>query len=422
MAPLTAQSALALQLEDVNDQIPLVLEQTSEVDRYINERASAKRVSLRNFRIRMQFATSGAVSKGNLETGALPSGTGNQYDQGVVTPVIIFKPVQYSRLADLTGEPTDVATQNPVTQTLAQLARDIAKNRDVFLQGNGDGRIATVDASYVAGNNPIILANGAGNWGARNCFIGQKVQVMTPAYVLRGSLNIQDVAKDLGGTQSITPDGVPPGTQAGDFIMVDAVEQVAPVFINGIPYFHSTSAVGNVLGISKSKSYVVANGLSINNGQISLPALELSGNKIVQSLGPMGLKKQKWHTHPSQQQAFKELAFNQIYYPLSGGKASEYDPMIGVTKVDGRDIILNIHADQTRWDLMNFESWGKVKFGNPPFWFKNRSGQWVFQVYDTASGNPTVQELCVYVDAVQYYVDNFKAITSVTSAKVPPQN
>ena len=36
--------------------------------------------------------------------------------------------------------------------------------------------------------------------------------------------------------------------------------------------------------------------------------------------------------------------------------------------------------------------------------------QWVFQIYNPSSGNPTANEGCYYVDARQYAIDNPQAI------------
>ena len=176
------------------------------------------------------------------------------------------------------------------------------------------------------------------------------------------------------------------------------------------------------MGLSRGNSYVVANGVNASNSTITLPLLRLSQNQIVQALGADGLKGQIWHTHPSQLQAYEELGFQLQYVPLEGGKAKNFDGLYQKMTIDGREIISNVHADQTRWDLVNVKAWGKVKWGNPPFWFKNRGGQTVFQQYDTASGNPQSVEKSYLVDAIQFYVDNPKSLGSVTSCKVPAGN
>ena len=422
MPQVSGASSVALQLEDVNDVIPLLVEAAHSLDCRIKDNGRSNRVSTKSFRVRIQTALTGAVAKINLDGGSLPNGGGSQWDQFTVTPLAYAVPIQYTRLADLVGEPKDVATVNPVSKTIADAAIYIQRTRDVFLNTAGDGKLATVDASYVTNANPIILSSTP--FGARNLHLGQKIQVFNAALTVnRGSATVTNVANILGASQSITVDAVPAGTTSTDAIMVDGMTaNIGDPFINGIPVFHSTATTGTLMGISRANSYVVANGVNIAGSAITLPSLRLAQNQIVQALGPDGLKGQVWHTHPSQVQAYEELGFQLQYVPLDGGKAKNFDGLFQKMTIDGREIISNIHGDQTRWDLVNIKSWGKVKWGNPPFWFKNRGGQTVFQGYDTTTGNPQTIEKSYLVDAIQYYVDNPKALGSVTSCKVPAGN
>lgn len=422
MPQLTATSSIALQLEDVNDVIPLLVESSHSLDARIKDNGRSNRVSTKSFRIRIQTALTGAVAKINLDGGSLPAGGSSQWDQFTITPLAYAVPVQYTRLADLIGEPKDVASTNPVSKTIADAAIYIQRMRDVFLQTNGDGKLATVDASYAGGGaNPIILASTP--WGARLLHLGQKVQVFNATFTAsRGSCTVTSIANTLGGTQSITVDNVPAGTVNGDIIVVDGLATGNDPFINGIPVFHSTATTGTLMGLSRGNSYVVANGVNASSSSITLPLLRLAQNQIVQALGADGLKGQIWHTHPSQLQAYEELGFQLQYVPLDGGKAKHFDGLYQKMTIDGREIINNVHADQTRWDLVNVKAWGKVKWGNPPFWFKNRGGQTVFQQYDTTTGNPQSVEKSYLVDAIQFYVDNPKSLSSVTSCKVPAGN
>lgn len=420
MPQLTASSAIALQLEDVNDVIPLLVEASHSLDARIKDNGRSTRVSTKSFRIRIQTALTGAVAKINLDGGSLPAGGSSQWDQFTITPLSYAVPIQYTRLADLVGEPKEVSTVNPVSKTIADAAIYIQRMRDIFLQTAGDGKLATVDASY-AGGSPIILQSLP--FGARLLHQGQKVQVFSSNFAIsRGSCNITGIANTLGATQSISVDNVPPGTVAGDIIVVDGVATANDPFINGIPVFHSTATAGTLMGLSRTLPYVVANGVNAANASITLPLLRLAQNQIVQALGSDGLKGQIWHTHPSQLQAYEELGFQLQYVPLSDGKAKNFDGLFQKMTIDGREIINNLHADQSRWDLVNVKSWGKVKWGNPPFWFKNRGGNTVFQQYDTTTGNPQAIEKSYLVDAIQFYVDNPKSLGSVTSCKVPAGN
>ena len=423
MPTVTGASAAPLQLEDVNDIIPLLVEKTNALDARIKDNGRSTRVSTKSFRVRIQFALTGTVSKIGLDGSSLPDGGGSQWDQFTLTPLAYAVPIQYTRLADLVGEPNDVSTVNPVSKTIADAAIYIQRMRDIFLQTAGNGIIGTVDATYAGGGaNPIVLASTP--FGGRLLHIGQKVSVMNAAQTVnRGSCTITSLFNALGTTQTITVDVVPGGTIATDVIVVDGVATGGDPFINGIPVFHSTSQAGILMGIPRTQSYVVANGVNAANAQVTLPLFRLSQTQVEIALGPEGLKDQLWHTNPSQRQAYEELGFQLQFLPLEGGKAKDFDGLFsGKFTIDGREVLTNVHADQTRWDLVNIKSWGKVKWGNPPFWFKNRGGQTVFQAYDTATGNPKTIEKSYLVDAIQFYLDNPKAVSSITSAKVPTGN
>ncbi len=124
--------------------------------------------------------------------------TSAHWDQGTLTPLATVIPVEYSRLVDIIGEGgPKVVSENPVTKTLADVAVQMAKNRDQFLQQAGDGKIGQVDPSYAGGGaNPIVLASQP--WGARLVSQGQQVQVMSNTYTLRGTCYVNNVNNKLG--------------------------------------------------------------------------------------------------------------------------------------------------------------------------------------------------------------------------------
>lgn len=423
--PGQASTSQQLQLEALNNTIKLLIEKESSLDSRISERGDITTVSLRSFRLRFQTAFAGNVELFNLDSGVLPSGNFDAWDQGTLTPLAYVIPVQYSRLADMIGDGgPKVVSESPVSKTLADVAVQMGKNRDQFLQQAGDGKIGQVDASYGGGGaNPIVLASTP--WGSRLISQNQKVQVMTNTYTLRGTCYVTNVNNKLGSAQSITVDAVPAGTVAGDFIMVAGVAATTPVFLYGIPYFHNQSTTGTYLGISRSQNYVVANGVAAAGAALSLPMCRAALNRIEQSLGSSAIKDQLWHAHPTQIQAYEEMGFAKQEITMSDGKMKGFDGLAANTAsftIAGREVIRNIHADQTRIDFMELGSWLKVVWGKAPFWFKNRGGQWVFQNYDPATGNPTANESCYYVDARNYGVDNPQAISSVTGLKIPIYN
>lgn len=427
MPPLTAVQALPLQLEGYSPYIAETIEADGELARYLgNGNGGATKVSLRSFRARLKYALASNAAQINLDTGSLPPGIGNQYDQFLLTPVAWVIPIQYSQLAQLVGEGDNVATDNSVTDTIADVARQAINFRDIFLQTPGDGSLGSVDS--LPGGNFINLRSsvspsGLDGRGAHLMKEQQIVQIMSPTYVLRGSCQIQQVFKGLGQTQQIQVDAVPAGVQSGDLVIVAGATPGAPQFVNGIPVFVSTLTQGNLYGISRGLPYVVANGINLaNNAQVTKPVFRTAQNQIIQRLGISKLKNQFWHTHPSQLQGLEELAFGDAYVPMEGGKAGSYDPIFADFTINGRMVRINPHADQTRWDLLLKEAWNTIKWGAGMFWFKLRSGMQVFPVTDPTTGMPTVQEAMFYTIAEQWYVNNPVAQGGITGAKIPQAN
>jgi hypothetical protein len=426
MPALTAQQALPLQLEAFAPYIAETIEADGELAKMLgNGNGGATRVSLRSFRARLKTALASHAAQVNLDTGTLPPGIGNKYDQMLLTPVAWAVPIQYSQLAQLVGEGENVATDNAVTETIADVARQVINFRDIFLQTPGDGSLASVDST--TGANFINLRSSStavlDGRGAHLLKEQQTVQVMSPAYVLRGTCTIQQVFKALGATQQVQVDQIPAGTVAGDLLIVAGCAPGAPAFVNGIPVFVNTTTTGNLYGISRALPYVVANGVNLsNNAQVTKPVFRIAQNQIIQRLGVKGLKNQFWHTHPSQLQGFEELAFGDSYVPLDGGKAGSYDPLFADFTINGRKVFINPHADQTRWDLLLKEAWNTIKWGPGGFWFKLRSGQMVFAIMDPTTGTPTTQEAMYWIQAEQWYVNNPISQGGVTGAKIPQGN
>jgi hypothetical protein len=210
-------------------------------------------------------------------------------------------------------------------------------------------------------------------------------------------------------------------TGVGDFIRVDGVEDGGPVFLNGIPVFHQTGKVGTTMNIDRSldvNNFIIANGVDAGGGQVTQPLLKVPFNQIKQELGEEGMKQLLIHTHPAQVSAYEEMGWMLQTYPLNNGKASDLDLFFtGKKTIEGRPIVENIHAAVDRWDYMNVAAWGKVKWGNPPFWF-TQEGRRVFEIY-AANGSPTAGARSFLIDCLQYFNDNLKSISSVTNCKVP---
>jgi hypothetical protein len=220
---------------------------------------------------------------------------------------------------------------------------------------------------------------------------------------------------------------MPPGVIATDLVIMAGLPGGAPVGPNGIPFVVSTSTIGSYLGLPKSLSYTVANGVNANQSQLSVPMLRIEENQIKQRLGDeQGILDGLFHHwHPSVIQSYEELGWNMQYYDLakSDGKAGDFDPLFRNFSVNGRKVYENIHADQTFAAMLNKKSWCMIKWGaETPYWLKTRTGNMFFTGYDSTTGLPTTNETAYQQEAYQWGVGNPSSQGSVTSLKVPVGN
>jgi hypothetical protein len=208
-------------------------------------------------------------------------------------------------------------------------------------------------------------------------------------------------------------------------IIMQGLPGGAPVGPNGIPVFVSTLTAGTLLGLPRILSYVQANGVNAGNSQLSVPMLRIAENQPLQRLGDKSQEGLFWHWHPSESQAYEELGWMLQYIPLQGGKAGDLDLLFNKPgmRVNGRKIYENIHADQTRGDLLNKDVWCMVKWGaETPYWLKSRTGAMFFPVYDQTTGLVTTNETAYQQEAYQWGCGNPSTQGGFFSARVPTGN
>lgn len=422
MADLQAGvGAIAVAIESVFDDPQLLVEQDSVLDGLIAEGGRAEMVSAHTYRLTFQDSVPGAVSAIALDNPAVnfPTPASSTWQQGTMAPVSWSVPVGWTKLAEIAGKPNQTVV-NIVAKQLTDAINQVKKLRDIFIcAGDGTGFMGNITA--VDGTNKILTLNN-NDFGARLLSKGQTIDVYNGT-TLRGSCTILSVSDALGAAQTVTIDTVPASTASGDIVRVTGLASGSPSFVYGIPYWMSNATSGITVGIDRSvaaNNFIIANGINAAGSQVTPPLFRLALDQIKQSLGVMAVKSSdlKCHVHPAQKAAYEQLAGAMMTIPREDGKARGYDLMFQDNPtVNGIEVIENIHAHIQRWDFLNVKCWGKIKWGNPPFWFTSE-GRRVFQQVGT-NGQITSGAASFMVDTVNYYVDNPKAMTSIYNAKQP---
>jgi hypothetical protein len=407
---LQNSQTVALQLENVRPKLPVLYERDDTFFSLIQKR-NVERVSTRNARIPLQVQPGGNFGSASLDGGDLGRGSGTVYDFAQLTPIGLRLAVEITKLVEYATNASDKAVEDAAKRNVADAMKQFRRDIDAALQTAGNGVLGTV--SSISGTT-ITLTNTP--FGARLVRENQRIQVYdTTITTNRGAATIQSKQWTLGAAQTITVDALPGGTIATDVIVVDGVSGASPTFIYGIPYHHSTSTSGTWLNISRSNPYVVANGVNANSAALTLPPIRLAFNQVRQALGIDNLGNLVWHGHPAQVAAYEELGFV-ISEIEKGGANQDLDLLFKNKTMGGVRIKENVHADTTRLDLMNLETWGRVEW--IPIDFFEIGGNTVFPVYG-ASGGLAAAYLFYLVTGIQFFVDNPRAVSSVTSLALP---
>lgn len=421
MADLTASGAIAIAIQQVYDQPQLLVETDSLLDSLIAESGRATQVSVMNYRLTFQTAIPGGLSAVQLDNPAVnfPTPTSSAWQEGTLTPNAWAVGVGWTKLAELVGKP-GLTVVDMVSKELADTIERVKQVRDMMLcAGDGTGFLGNVLA--VDSVNLVLTLND-NDFGSRLLVQGQPIDIYN-GLTLRGTCTVLANTGTLGGAQTVTIDALPVGTVAGDTVRVNNLTSGAPVFTYGIPYWLNNSLTGMTAGIDRSQpenSFIIANGLNAQQSSITPALLRLPFDQIRASLGASAVKNGKFkiQMHFGNKAAYEQLASQQTTIMSNNGKFDAFDLLFqGPATVGGTVIIENIHAHMQRVDYLNLERWGKIKWGNPPFWFTSE-GRKVFQQVGT-NGQITSGAASYMVDTVQYFVDNPKAQSTLYNLRQP---
>jgi hypothetical protein len=422
MADLQAGvGAIAVAIEQVFDQPQLLVEKDAVLDSLIAENGRAEMVSAHTYRLTFQDAMPGAVSAIALDNPGVnfPTPGSSDWQAGTMAPVSWAVPIGWTKLAEIAGKPNQTVI-NIVAKQMADCIDQVKRLRDIFIcAGDGTGFLGNITA--VDSVNRILTFNN-NDFGARLISKNQLLDLYNGTTLL-GSFTALSVSDALGGTQTVTIDTVPGGAAAGNIVRINGLASGAPSFVYGIPYWLSNATTGLTVGLDRSvatNNFIIANGVNAAGSQVTPPLLRLPFDQIKQALGLQAVKASdlKCHVHPAQRAAYEQLAGAMMTIPREDGKAGGFDLLFrDQATVNNCEVLENIHAHIQRWDYLNVKRWGKIKWGNPPFWFTSE-GRRVFPQIGT-NGQITSGAASFMVDTVNYFVDNPKAMSSIFNARQP---
>ena len=413
---LTNTQTVAVQLEYVRGAVPTLFERADTTFSMIEKRP-VEMVSTRTARIPLNVSPGGNSGAASLDGGDMGRGSADEYDFGQLTPVGMKHAVEITKLVEFATNSNEKAVANITKRATVNAMKQFRKDIDCWMQTAGNGVMGTISSG--GGTTSWVLSNTP--FGARLLRKNLTVSVYSSSLATkRGEATINaNPVRGLGKTQSVTVDA-DPGTSNTDVILPSGLTGASPTWVYGIPYHHNTAITGTWLGISRALDYAVANGVNASSASFSMPFFRLAINQIVQELGEEGLAQNLvWHTHVAALAGYEEYGL-QLSSLERAGKGGEKMPDMLFSRegmsIGGYKVKRSIHADPTRFDLLNLQTWGRVEWA--PIDYLEIGGNTVFPVYG-ASGGIAAAYLFYFVCGMQFFVDNPKAISSVTGLALP---
>ena len=429
---MNSAAIASLEIEGIQKQFPELLKWSTRLVSRLGKNIRTMQVGTHSYRLPLQYGRPAQMQVGSLDGGVYPLGDVSKWNNGSITPFVLFFGTNWTKLVELVGVAKDaVAIKDVVSKNMADLADQVKSGTNKLLHTNGAGTLAIVVSS--ASSLVTCLTPG---FGARLLEPGMTVEEATPGTNLKtGTYTIDYVENAIGGTQAFhysSTTGSPTGA-ANQIIRVQGVTDGAPIATYGLPYFINNSTSGTLLGITKATApYVVSNNLDAGGGQLNQPIVEALINIIQGRIGsgennPMagGF----FHWHRSQKTSYSELGWQLQTIPMPTGQApTELDLFFGggngtdTYKLCGYPTHMDDHADNGTVYFIQPEGWGKVQYGDGPFWADPIPGSKIYPIYDPTTGQPTANFGATMVVTEQFYCDNVMTQGSLTTLGLPAYN
>jgi hypothetical protein len=386
MAPGANQNAIALQIEAVRPEVPLLYQTDDTLLGLIKKKAKGlQTVSSRAYRAPVEITAGGAINQFNPDGGNLGRGSAIKTDVMLINQFYFNFAVEYTALAEIATDDKEKAVENYVTRQMTRMMEQFRAGIEALLAyGDSSGSLDTVVS--VAGQ--VVTVNNANQF-----FDNQIVQVFTAAGALLGVFQIL-TADALANTLTADPTTPLPGGMAlGNVLAVNGCvgPSVAASSLNGINTLQINSNVGNYLGIQRA-AYP---------GRLSTPFINGNNTAITPQRGralinlvrtAMGINtpdasKFVWHMNVDQEAAIENIGLivsTQIQSMVKGDASMDMLKKTPPKTFGGRAIYANIHAQPGRIDGLPTEHWFRAEI--QPLDFYEVNGQTLFPIYGNDGG------------------------------------
>lgn len=375
-----------------------------------------------SLRIPMRIQAGSTHQQFSADGGDMGRGTGSLYAAQFLTPISFSEACEITAQAMWSTENKKKARVQVKASEFTHTLEQFKSNLDADIQGDGSGILATVTTPS-SGSGPAgpSFSNIVVNI-ANAVFDNQVVQVYpSVGGATRGSFQVSYVDGVINTIYSQF--ALPPGTIAGDLLVINGAPGTAGGSVMGIRAYQVNGNAGTLNGLARSNY----------PGRLSTPTVNLNGAPMTQAIGRLLVSKIAlalgnespaladlcWYCNVDQAAALENLAVqvaivNQT--EVKGDKSQDMIKKFTPATFVGYDIVKSVHALPGRIDALCLKYWGIGELKASDLYDVN--GQTIFPIIG-GSGGIAAATVFYFVTSFNIFNSNVRAGAYVSNAGIP---
>lgn len=371
------------------------------------KKGKAVPVSDRASRMETEIASGGVSGGVDWNGGSIPTGDNNLIAEFLISTIGLG----FSRtITDKMIWATDSKTKAIVdawSRLVTGAMREWGTRLDMQLQGNGTGVRAIIKDTSTDTPPQYSVAIAGNPQACRWLREGEKYDIYDSTlatlraggpYQISKNGGILHMTQDVTFTASIT------GAAASDRIVGQGLKDAD---LNGLAYHISDSASGTYQNVARTAPWVQCRSVDAGSSKLDWSLIRLSLNLVRERLGGTTsdvIKGLTPYCGPEQQQNYEDAAqaISQVVRSSNNG-TDKVDMMMGDGKVQGKDVMINIHADPTIFDWIEFDAFRRLEMTSMDFYKDPFTGSYVQPLYGTAASGITGR-IAMYQISLKYQV------------------
>jgi hypothetical protein len=392
---LTGAGLLGAMLEKVDPNLYRLFENSKMFYFQLQKKSRTEEVSMRPYRIPIQFTPTGLFSGYDPDGGDMGVGNGPVIDHAELTPIYHRQAARFTQKALYTTDTSQKAVVKANTLVIDDALKTMQMAIDQTAQGPGNGQLGII-SSVSTSTATMQVPN-----GANGVYDGEQVNVISADLTtLRnpaGPLTVAVHDEVQANTVTFTTDISGLGIVSGDLIVDPFITPQNPFGLFGVKYHQNNAVTGTWQNLDRSAYPFNLRTSRVNAGGGALQHLYVMQviAKMKKSIGIEQFQKGKYkaYCNTDQEIAYKQLGINvQIINKIGPGGQNASGPLdvlySNSIQFEGIGLLgddVSIRADQTRIDFFDMSRWLRVVSKEISF-YKNLDGQMVFQQYGDSGG------------------------------------